>query len=592
MSKGPCDNCGSSDANHTFPNGATYCYSCHAKTGTLPKDGQPDSPAAEAAVPPKTRRGGGKLIPVETRALVKRGIREDTCAKWGYGVGTYRGETVQVAQYRNAEGEVVGQKIRTANKEFTILGEIKSAGLYGQWLWRDTGRMIVVVEGEIDALTVSQLQDNKWPVVSLPNGAQSGPKAISQAVEYLEKFDKVVFMLDNDEPGQKAAVACAEVLSPGKAYIAALPLKDANDMLQAGRGKEVIDAIWGARVYRPDGVVQGDDVWEQITREDLSVSQTWPHSGLNEKTYGIRQGEVVTLVAGTGAGKSTLCRELAMHLILSGETVGYIALEENVRRSALGLLSILANTPLHQKPNSEIVTPELRALWKRIQQRVVFYDHFGSIDSKNLLAKIRYMVKALGVKYVVLDHLSIVVSGMDIEADERRTIDQTMTALASMAQEMNVCLILVSHLKRTEGKPHEQGKAVTLSDLRGSHSISQLSHTVVSVERDQQDEAARDVSTLRVLKCRHTGNTGVAGEMIYDKETGRLKESKTEFENDNSGDFTASEEMRGLRGADQPALETKGETVSPVRAARRKGKVEPAVEEHGLRAVGEGNPSV
>ena len=587
MSKGPCDNCGSSDANHTFPNGATFCYSCRVSTGKLPQGDTPDSPATEAAIPPKSRRGGGKLIPVEIRALAKRGIREDTCAKWGYGVGTYRGETVQVAQYKNSEGEVVGQKLRTANKEFTILGEIKSAGLYGQHLWRDTGRMIVVVEGEIDALTVSQLQDNKWPVVSLPNGAQSGPKAISQAVEFLEKFDKVVFMLDSDEPGQKAAVACAEVLSPGKAYIAHLPLKDANEMLLAGRGKECIDAIWGSRVYRPDGVVQGDDVWEQITREDLSVSQSWPHSGLNDKTYGIRQGEVVTLVAGTGAGKSTLCRELAMHLILGGETVGYIALEENVRRSALGLLSILANSPLHQKPNSEIVTPELKALWKRLSPRVVFYDHFGSIDSKNLLAKIRYMVKALGVRFVVLDHLSIVVSGMDIEADERRTIDQTMTALASMAQEMNVCLILVSHLKRTEGKPHEEGKAVTLSDLRGSHSISQLSHTVVSVERNQQDEDTRDVSTLRVLKCRHTGNTGVAGEMVYDKETGRLKEARSEFANDESGDFTITSDVSGVRRPAQPEVEEVREEVPTVRAARRKGKVEPAVEEHGPRAVGE-----
>jgi twinkle protein len=248
---------------------------------------------------------------------------------------------------------------------------------------------------------------------------------------------------------------------------------------------------------------------------------------------GIRPGEVVTLVAGTGAGKSTLCREVAMHLILNGEVVGYIALEENVRRSALGLLSILANTPLHQQPNSTIVTPELKALWKRIQARVVFYDHFGSIDSKNLLAKVRYMVKGLGVRYVVLDHLSIVVSGMDIEQDERRTIDMTMTALASMAQEMNVCLILVSHLKRTMGKPHEEGKAVTLSDLRGSHAISQLSHTVVSVERNQQSESSSDVSNLRVLKCRHTGSTGLAGTMVYERATGRLKEADiSAFENE------------------------------------------------------------
>ena len=104
-----------------------------------------------------------------------------------------------------------------------------------------------------------------------------------------------------------------------------------------------------------------------------------------------------------------------------------------------------------------------------------------------------------------------------------------MTKLASLAQEMNCCIVLVSHLRRSEGRPHEEGKAVTLSDLRGSHSIAQLSHTVVAIERDQQGEDSL-VSLIRLLKCRHTGFTGEAGSMKYDEETGRLREYTTEFD--------------------------------------------------------------
>jgi len=523
----PCESCGSSDAGWIYPDGGFHCYSCNvSRSAQANGESQDSRPVARKA----GKKSKAKLLSVTPISLTKRGIRVDTCEKWGYGAAEFNGEMVQVAQYYDDQGVVCGQKLRTQAKEFLILGDIKPAGLYGKHLWKDGGRMIVVTEGEIDALSMSQAQGNKWPVVSLPNGAQSGKKAVANDVEFLEKFDKVIFMLDMDEPGKKAAVECCEVLSPGKGYIATLPLKDANEMLKAGRVDELVSCMWGAKCYRPDDVIAGDDVWEQIVREDLAQSVSWPHSGLQEKTRGIRQGEVVTLVAGTGAGKSTLCRELAMHLILTGNKIGYIALEESVRRSALGLLSILSDKPLHFSANSEIVTPDLKKLWASIKDNVVFYDHFGSVDSKNLLSKIRYMVKGLGVRFVVLDHLSIVVSGMDVEADERRTLDATMTAIASMAQEMNVCIILVSHLKRTEGKPHEEGKAVTLSDLRGSHSISQLSHTVVSIERDQQDEEARDISKLRVLKCRHTGDTGEAGEMVYDRDTGRLKERKTEFD--------------------------------------------------------------
>lgn len=106
----------------------------------------------------------------------------------------------------------------------------------------------------------SQLQGNKWPVVSVPTGAQGAAKAIKKSLTWVESFEKVVFMLDMDKHGREAAEECAKLLTPGKAHIASLPLKDANEMLKAGRGKEVIDAIWGAKVFRPDGIVYGCDI--------------------------------------------------------------------------------------------------------------------------------------------------------------------------------------------------------------------------------------------------------------------------------------------------------------------------------------------
>lgn len=517
----PCPACGSSDANALYSDGHTYCWKCKAYAH-----------GAGGEVHTATKRPHhvtALLHPLEIKALTKRAIDESTCAKFGYGFADYKDGRVQVAPYFDRDGKLVAQKVRGPDKSFKFLGDPKEAQLFGQQLWRDGGKKVVVTEGEIDCLSVSKVQGNKWPVVSIPNGAQGAAKAITRALDWLEGFEEVVFMFDMDESGQAAAQECALLLTPGKAKIATLPLKDPNEMLQAGRGKELIDAIWGAKVYRPDGLVFGDDIWEHIIRVDKFRAATIPHAGLQQKTRGLRGGEVITFCAGTGAGKSTIVRELAYSLMQQGERVGYIALEESVQRSALGFCSIALNKPLHLD-RGLATDADLRATFDKLKEGMGFYDHWGSIDSENLLHKIRYMVRGLGCNFIVLDHISIVVSGIDTD-DERKALDVTMTRLASLAQETGACILIVSHLRKAgQGASHEEGRVVTMSDLRGTNAIAQLSHTIISIERDQQDADGRHISLVRVLKCRHTGDTGVAGHMKYDQATGRLLECEVGFE--------------------------------------------------------------
>lgn len=474
----------------------------------------------------------------EFRALTKRCITEETARKFGYRVADFNGKTVQVAPYYDGEGNLVAQKVRFPNKDFTFLGEPKQAVLFGQNLWGQGGKKVVITEGEIDALTVSQLQGNKWPVVSVQNGAQGAAKSIKKALDWLESFEEVVFMFDMDEPGQKAARECAELLSPGKAKIASLPCKDANECLQQGKGEEVVRAMWQAKVYRPDGIIAGNDLWESVKVEDTFECQPYPWLSLNEKTRGIRRGELVTLTAGSGIGKSALVREIAAHLLRNGERVGMIMLEESVKRTALGLMGIEANRPLHisrEGVSEDVLKDAFDATLGT--GRVFLYDHFGSTEIDNLLNRIRYMARSLDCGWVFLDHLSIVVSGME-DGDERRLIDNAMTMLRTLVQETGIGLVLVSHLKRPEGRGHEEGASTSLSQLRGSHAIAQLSDMVIGLERNQQGENP-NVTKLRVLKNRFTGETGEAGFLLYDRDTGRLSETTEDslsvFEDETKG---------------------------------------------------------
>ena len=523
----PCENCGSSDANSLYSDNHQFCFACNTHV-------KGDGSCSE--VPTESKKKERGLISGSYQDLIKRGIREDTCRKFGYQVGEYQGRTVQIAPYYDASGTLTAQKIRTPNKDFSVLGNISTAQLFGANLW-NSGKKIVVTEGEIDCLTVSQVQGNKWPVVSVPNGAQGAKKAVAKNLEYLNGFEEVIFMFDQDEPGKKAAAECVQLFEPGKAKIASLPLKDPNECLQKGNPEAIIQAIWNAKAYRPDGILSGEDLWEEVSSNEVTTAVAYPWVDLTNLTKGARKGELVTLTAGSGIGKSAIVREIAHHLIKTGETVGMIMLEENPKRTALGLMGIELSKPLHLSREG-VSEEDLRNAFSSTlgTGRVFLYNHFGSSDIDNLISRVRFLAKGCGCDWIILDHLSIVVSGLG-DGDERRLIDNAMTMLRTLVEETGVGMFLVSHLKRpSDGKGHEEGAKTSLSQLRGSHSIAQLSDMVIGLERNQQGDNP-NVTTLRVLKNRFSGETGEAGCLLYDRDTGRLSETTGDFKDETNSEF-------------------------------------------------------
>jgi len=534
--KCPCDECGSSDANAVYSDGHTYCFSC----GAYGKPEGASEPRSDASNPPAGRT---ELLPIgEFRTLGKRRISEETCRKFGYSISEDKnGKAVQVASFKR-DGKIVAQKVRYPNKDVRYLGE-KGVGLWGEHIWRGGGKMLVITEGEIDALSVSQAQGNKWPVVSLPNGADKPPEegkpprknsavtAVKKSLEFVNSFDKVVLMFDMDEAGQHSAREVAKILRPGTAHIASLPMKDPSDLMMAGRQKEIVSAMWDAKPYRPDGIINANDLWEAVRKPKENNCVDYPWTELNRKTRGARKGELVTWTAGSGVGKSAVVREIAFDLLNKGQTVGMLMLEENTERTALGMMGLHLNHPLHLD-RGEFTEEELHEAFNATagSGRLWLYDHFGSTSAGNLLERIRYLAVGCGCDFVVLDHISIAVSDAEANADanldERKLIDMLMTKLRSLVEELGIGLHVISHLKRPSGdRGHEQGAMTSLSQLRGSHAIAQLSDFVIGLERDQQNEESRNEVVLRVLKNRFSGETGEAGVLFYDPDTGRLNDT-------------------------------------------------------------------
>lgn len=526
VTHGPCDSCGSSDANSLFDDGHQYCFSCQKHT---PGD---DSREDDTFEPTKVIKQNPSLIDGRSTDLKSRKLTEATCRKFGYKVGQYKGKAVQIAEYRDDKGNVVAQKLRDADKNFQILGDGKSMTLFGSHLW-SSGRRIIITEGEIDAMSVYQtFRKYNYPVVSLSSGAASAKSCIKKNWDYLSNFEEIVLMFDTDPPGRTAAVSTAESLPLGKASIAILPRSDANACLLDGVGSTIIDAIFQAKPYRPDGIVSSSDLRKVVGLVDASSPYEYPFKALQKITKGLRTSSLVTVCAGSGVGKSTFVREIFYSLHRTGQKIGMIMLEETVKHTVQSMVAMHIN--------KNFVIDETAATQEEIEegfddlfqhQDMHLYDHFGANDFETIVRRIRYLAQVLDCKFICLDHVSILVSAMTSGvSDERRLIDSVVTELRTLVQELDICLILVSHLKRPQSEAgHEGGAKVFLSQLRGSHSLATLADFCIGLQVDS-DEPDSDIRNLVLLKNRHTGQVGWAGNLKYQRDQGRLVEIDAELQ--------------------------------------------------------------
>ena len=479
-------------------------------------------------------KGAKKVVRMEPNndrliftALTKRKIKKDTCEKYGVTVDPNNGD--YHLPYFSKEGEAVAIKIRGQDKIFKWGGTpTKATALFGQQLF-GTGRYITITEGELDALAAYEMLGSKFPVVSIRDGAPSALRSIKSNLDFLDNFEHIVICFDNDEAGRLASNKVAEILPPKKVRIVSLALKDANEYLIKGAGKDFIDKWWSAKPYTPEGIVEGSSLWELITEEDTTPCVPYPWEDLNTLTYGMRQGELITISAGTGLGKSSFIKELVYHLLQDTEdNIGLLFMEQNIKKTGLDMLSLEVNRPLHL-PGVEVDDGTMRSAFDSTlgTGRLFLYDSWGSADISTIVSVIRNLANGSDCKWIFLDHISIIVSDQR-NNDERRALDEIMTKLAMLTQETGVGLILVSHLRRPSSQGHEDGAVTSLAQLRGTAAIGQLSDMVIGLERNGQadDMVIRHTTTVRVLKNRFAGLTGVGCQLFYDLNTGRLTEGK------------------------------------------------------------------
>lgn len=516
-------------------------------------------------------------------AYPERGISKATCERYGVraGLSEKDGTTPEFFYFPsfNQKGKVVGYMRQDLSKDKSEKGHWTAVGsvaignkLFGQDVAESVNRKknnLVITEGQWDCLSVYQsLVDNVKGtqyeglepfVVSIPLGTANAVEAILHNETLVKSHDALTIFFDDDyctpAEAKKGIVKGHEAREAvaGALIDAGIPMftihpegsfKDASDYMQAGKSKELAKLVqFGKRPFSAEKIVKASDIsLEELLepRKEGIYVNSFPK--LMDKIHGFRASELVLLCAPSNAGKSTVTSFFASAFIQAGEKVGMIYLEETnketLQRMVAAKLKVnylkFKNNPLDCGVTRDQIEQAYNEVAK--EDKLVMLGHFGSMPISDLMNKIKHMHLVEGCRYILLDHLSMVISGSEIE-NERKELDMVMTHLAAFCAANDVCVIAVSHLNRSGSDQFKPAKGqedqpywirVTKEQMRGSASLEQLSFIVLGLEPQIMPDRSRGHVRLTVLKNRPWGYLGVADEFCVDEDTWEVQLHDTE----------------------------------------------------------------
>ena len=510
--------CGSSDAFAYNTEGTGYCHSCGQ--GYPANRSHETFDWAEDKYPKKERGNMSEYIPTtktipttgDGKYVDMRGIKASTMED--YGVMTF--DTTQ--EYKYPSG---GVKVRNlVEKGFWAKGGFKGDELFGMnFFTAGSSKMLTITEGELDALSVSQMLKSGTytnPVVSLPSATPS-KKLWENCSEWINSFEKIIISVDGDEAGNAIATKISK-LFPNKTYrVSHDKYKDANEFLQAGAGQEFKSAWWNAKKYVPDNVLNTADQFLKLFREtpDHQFVPTGIQS-LDDKIMGLMQGHFTVIKAPTGIGKTEVMRFLEYNLIQKNVPFASWHLEETKLRSLLGLVSysLGMNVTRRDLIDTQGATEQVEDAIRKIAKNECIYQFFlgDGQGTEELCEQIRYFREACDVRYVFFEPIQDVVSGRS-ESSKEELLSDLSVRLSKLAAELNVGIITIAHTN-DDGDP------------KYCKMIGQRASVIIDLSRDREaeDEQERNTTTLKVEKNRPCSEEGYAGSLRFNMDTFTLQE--------------------------------------------------------------------
>ena len=512
------------------------------------------------------------------RDLPERGIRKETLDRFGVKVAVDpKDGCTPIAVYfpsYNQKDKITGytKQDLTKSKEekyhWSVIGSVSiSNKLFGQVVAEKQQRKrdsanLTMVEGQHDLLAVFQscvdsVKGTKYAtiepiVVSIPMGTANAVESILHNDKFVESYGSLTVFFDDDHctpaetkkgimKGHEARDAVAGALiGNGQALFTISPdegFKDASDYMQAGKSAELAKLVsFGKRAYSSEKIVKSSDITlDELLEPRIEGIYVDCFQELMKKIHGFRLRELVLLTSPSGCGKSTVTSMFASAFMEKGERLGMIFLEEGNKETLQRLIAFKLKVNFLEFKNNPLSVATLEQIAQAKAEidsddKLVMLGHFGSMPISELMAKIKHMHLVEGCKYIVLDHLSLVISGSGV-ADERKELDMVMTELAAFCNANDVCIIAISHINRSGAEQFKPPKLrdgeepkpywvhVTKEMMRGSAALEQLSWIILGLEPCVNPDRSRGAVRLVVLKNRPWNYLGVADTFTIDETT-------------------------------------------------------------------------
>lgn len=498
------------------------------------------------------------LIAGDLEDIRDRKISKMVCEKYNVRIAEFTGRLAGHELVNNKivifpiyeNGRVVKQKIRSLKEKkiMSQLGKTECMSLFGQNCFHPNKSVsVIVTEGEYDAMAMYQMTG--LPAVSIVRGAKGAQKELLENLEWLAGFKDVLLCFDMDACGREAIEACVPIFEPGTVKNISLPLKDANDVLLAGRQDEVKKCIWNAEVIRPKTIIFPNDIREEVLIKP-KYGTNWPWEFMTKVTYGNRLGEVYMLAGDTSVGKTQIIYQIIAQHINSGCKVGLIDLERQNVQTLQRVISGMINKRIYLPDCKDFDKKEISDQIDRLQDSLALYrPESGKLSVESILINIRYLCKAYKINFFVLDNLTALATGSTGGLKDYEVASQTTGQLVQIARELNITLFIVNHLVKDpislsaditmpeghdynaskEGLTWETGRMPGVGHIYGGGKVAKLPDYLMVVARNRMsaDKDIQKTIVVKFLKTRmESSHEGEEFRLLYDTESGQLIEKE------------------------------------------------------------------
>lgn len=381
---------------------------------------------------------------------------------------------------------------------------------------------VIIVEGEIDALTL--IQAGFENTISVPNGANKNLEYLDACIDLFNGIKKIYIATDQDTKGIELKGELIRRLGAERCYVVSFKeCKDANEFL-VKYGPEIKEVLNNAIPVPVKGIIEANNIYAEIrdlyergVQGGLKIGQN-----IIDEYITWESGRLVIVTGIPASGKS--------------EFVDYLICKLNIKYGWKCGFFTPENYPLkfhYRKLYEKIIGKEFSVnkcnelewdmAYEYIKNNFFYILNEEDFTVKSILDSAKILVKTRGIKSIVIDPYN----KLDHKYTDSETqyISRFLDQLILFAKMNDILIFLVAH-PRKMNKVGGKIEVPSLYDISGSANFYNKTDYGITVHRksDDQNIMQNEVEIyFQKIKFKHLGKQGIIS-LNYDSVTGRFNQ--------------------------------------------------------------------